>query len=339
LAADPQVGVIACAVDPAARSTADRTTAQDMARIHLNAIQSSAGDWPGSVFFNNASAGLSPAIRRVLDGTGIAYLQGSDRALRALGHWIRFHCTPWLRSDEQTTALAHAPDSLAAVLEGGGHPVLNEYLSAQLLRDYGMPVVRSLLARTSDEAVEHAASVGFPVVLKVVSAQLPHKSDVGGVILGLQSGDQVRTAFDTITRRVRKAHPDLHLDGVLVQPMVAQGLEMYLGVSVGVYGPCVLVGLGGIDVEQTGDVVTSVAPVDGDEARRMLGGLRGRALLGDWRGRPARDVAALVAMICNLSRLAAECRGWLAAVDINPVVVLAEGDGAYALDALVELRH
>jgi acyl-CoA synthetase (NDP forming) len=368
---DPSIGVIACAIDPDARNgRANTPVSRDMAEIHRGLLAEAGPDGPPIVFFNNISAALSPVIGGALEGSGIAYLQGAQEALRAIAHWTRFHTAP--RGQAQSIADAAAsraedagapraedatppravditaarpgasvtpppPPALATLLASARHATVDERGAAPLLAAYGIPTVKSALARTAAEAVRHAAAIGYPVALKAASPGLPHKSDIGGVALNVRSAAQVRAAFKDIVARVRHARPELSLDGVLVAEMASAGLEMILGVSVGPYGPVVVVGSGGIDVEARRDVAYALAPVDADEAGAMLKRLHAYPLLEASRGRPARDLEALVAMIVNLSRLAVDCAPWLAAVDLNPVIVGDAGRGAVAVDALLVL--
>ncbi len=347
LAHDPAVGVVACAIDPDARNgRANTPVSLDMARIHLELLDGSPTDGPSTVFFNNVSSGLSPVIRSVLDGTGIAYLQGMPEAVRALAHWVRFH-TP--RSHARHRARRESgggPDAdrvvppvlLQIAMRSARGRVIGERDTATLLAAYGIPMTRASLARSAAEALRQAAAIGYPVVLKAASPLLPHKSDVGGVILGVRSAAEVRRGYRAIVDRVRRANPEVALEGILVAEMVPPGLEIMLGVSTGPYGSMVLVGHGGTDVEVARDVAYALTPVDSEEALAMLKRLRLFPRLAPSRDRPERDVAAVVEMIVNVSRVAEECGAWLAALDINPVIVHASGDGARAVDALCILR-
>jgi acetyltransferase len=216
--------------------------------------------------------------------------------------------------------------------------VIGERDTAALLAAYEIPMARASLARSPAEALRQAAAIGYPVVLKAASPLLPHKSDVGGVVLGVRSAAEVRRGYRAIVARVRRVNPEVALEGILVAEMVPPGLEIMLGVSTGPYGSMVLVGHGGTDVEVARDVAYALTPVDSEEALAMLKRLRLFPRLAPSRDRPARDVAAVVEMIVNVSRVAEECGAWLAALDINPVIVHASGDGVRAVDALCILR-
>lgn len=341
LARDPSVGVVACAIDPDARNgRANTPVSLEMARIHRDLLADREAGMPGMVFFNNISASLSPVVRGALDGSGVAYLQGMSESLRAIGHWIRFHTAPPpVRPRMQLDGTATAPPAaLRAAMRTARGRVLGEIDTATLLAAYGIPMAAGVLARSAAEAVRHASSIGFPVALKAASPNLPHKSDAGGVTLNVRSAAQVRRAYRDIVERVGLAAPGIVLDGVLVAEMVPSGLELMLGVSNGPYGPMVIAGHGGTDVELRRDVAYSRAPLDAAEALAMLKRLRVSAWFEPSRGRPARDAAAVVQMIVNLSRLAEECAAWVADLDINPVIVHDAGGGAVGVDALCVLR-
>jgi acyl-CoA synthetase (NDP forming) len=343
---DPGVSVVACALDPDARNgRASTPVARELAQIHLDLAREAPDHAAATVIFNNTSAALSPVLRELLDGSGVAYLQGTEEALRAIGHWVRFHQAqrrPRPISGELIPSDAGAPRppaALAAYLQNRESRVLDEHASLALLAAYGIPVAPSRLARTAAEAARHAKAIGFPVVLKAVSSRLPHKSDVGAVMLDIRSATAARAAFNTIVSRAREAAPTVTLDGVLVARMASPGLELMLGASLGPYGAVVLVGHGGVDVETHRDVAHALAPVDAEEAEAMLARLRMFPLFGAARGRPARDVAAVIEMIVRLSRLAVDCGPRLDAIDVNPVIVQAAGAGACAVDGLVVLRR
>ncbi len=228
----------------------------------------------------------------------------------------------------------------AAPLGVKGRRPLDEAASAALLAEADLPFARHAVASSAAEAARAARRIGWPVALKVVSADLPHKSDVGGVRLGLRSAAEVEAAWRGIRRDVRRRAPSARIDGLLVQEMIAGGTEMILGARIDPqYGPMVLVGAGGTLAELIADTALALAPLDLAGARRLIRGLRVHRLLAGWRGGPAGDEAALARALTALSRFIAAHAGEIAEIDLNPVVVLPKGKGLRVVDALVVPAH
>jgi hypothetical protein len=196
-----------------------------------------------------------------------------------------------------------------------------------------VPVVPGGLASSADQAVELARQVGLPVALKVCSAQITHKSDIGGVALGLSTEAEVRAGYEKV-RAAGEAVAGASVDGVLVTAMRAGGTELLAGVTVDpAFGPVLAVGLGGVWVEVMRDTSLRVLPVDAAQARRMLGELRGLPLLRGARGTRPADLDALAGVIAAVARTALSLGGALRAFEVNPLWV--DGDQVEALDVLV----
>lgn len=213
---------------------------------------------------------------------------------------------------------------------------LGERLAKELLADYGFPVTREALATTADEAVAYAAAFATAVALKIESPDIAHKTDAGAIRLGLGTPEAVRRGFAEVIAAAQQACPTGRLTGVLVQEMVPAGVEVMLGVVRDpVFGPVVVVGLGGIHVEVLRDLSFRVAPVTPADAREMLQGLRGAKLLGGVRGMAPRDIDCLCDLIVRMSWFAHDFRDRVAEVDVNPIVVFEAGTGARVVDALI----
>ena len=184
----------------------------------------------------------------------------------------------------------------------------------------------------------HAERLGYPVVLKIDSPDIVHKTDVGGVRVGCVNAEAVRQAYQQMRVDVARRAPSARVDGVLVQRMVAGGTEMILGVKHDpAFGPAIVCGFGGVFVEVMRDVSIRVPPLDASEALTMIAELRGSALLRGARGRPSADVRALADTLVRLATLAEAQRARVRALDINPLLVLEDGRGVVAVDWLVEL--
>jgi acyl-CoA synthetase (NDP forming) len=208
-----------------------------------------------------------------------------------------------------------------------------------LLRDAGLPMVDARLCADADAAANSAAAIGYPVVLKIVSADILHKTEIGGVALNLADAAAVRAAFAQVTARAMAAAPDAEIAGCLVAPMVSGGVEAILGVQNDpVFGPVVMFGLGGIFVEVLEDVTFRAAPFDVAEARRMIREIKAYKILQGVRGQPPGDVEALAQALSDLSLFAAAHGGRIESLDLNPFLVLPMGQGVMALDAVLELR-
>jgi acetate---CoA ligase (ADP-forming) len=261
-----------------------------------------------------------------LHGAGIPYLESPEKALRALANlagWQEFVARP---------APAAAAPARRSPPEGQG--VLPFLQARELLASFGLPIVEAQLCRSADAAVVAAAVFGCPVALKIESPDVAHKTEAGGVKLGLAGEQAVRDAYASIVAAAKGKR----VDGVLVQPMAGDGVETILGVKVDpLIGPALVFGLGGIYAEVLRDVALRIPPVDAAEAERMIDQLRGKALLRGARGRPPADVAALVRAIVAMSELAMATDGRLQALDLNPLIVFPEGRGVLAVDALVQL--
>jgi acetyltransferase len=216
---------------------------------------------------------------------------------------------------------------------------LTERQSKAVLAAYGFPVTREALARTADDAVKMAREFEGEVALKIESADIPHKTEAGAIRLRINGDDAARTAFAEVMAAAASYKPGAKLDGVLVQAMAQPGLEFMLGlVSDPVFGSVVVAGLGGIHVEVLHDLAYRVSPIDHIGARAMLHELRGYKMLEGVRGAAARDIDALCDLIVRLSWLGSDCSDLIAELDINPLLLYAQGDGARVVDALIVRR-
>jgi acyl-CoA synthetase (NDP forming) len=214
-----------------------------------------------------------------------------------------------------------------------GRAVLTEVESKQILDDAGIPVAKTKLAADANEAVSIADEVGYPVVLKIVSEDVTHKSDVGGVKVGIDTPDDVRTAFDEIIRAVKKTQPDASIDGVAVQKMAPAGTEVIIGVSKDPqFGPVAMFGLGGILVEVLKDVAFRIIPLEPRDARQMIHEIKGFPILEGVRGQEPADLAALESLILQISQFI-DAHPEIEELDLNPV--FAYKDGCIAVDARI----
>jgi acyl-CoA synthetase (NDP forming) len=286
--------------------------------------------------FNSFAAGdLDQEVVQPLAEAGIPFLEGSETALLALRH-LRAHrdfldrpVVP--RPGEPGRPIRPLPDV---------HGVLAGAEAMRLLREFGIPLAETRPAKDSEQAVRAAEAVGYPVALKIDSPDIVHKTDVGGVRLGCADAAAVREAVAAMLAEVPRRAPAARIEGVLVQPMLAGGTEMIVGVKRDpLFGPAIVCGFGGVFVELLRDVVVRVPPLDQAEALAMLAELRGAGLLRGARGRPPADVAALADTLVRVARLAAAHRDSLRALDLNPLVVLDDGRGAVAVDWLIELEE
>jgi acyl-CoA synthetase (NDP forming) len=275
--------------------------------------------------FGRMAQNSSDVSRKYQTETGVPFIQGLPETVRVLQSLVRYAAT--LRRGIAPMA---EPRGRAENLTGSNFDVL--------LAAHGLPASNSALAATPSDAATEAARIGFPVAVKIVSPQVSHKTEIGGVALGLRDAASVRDAAEAITARLVAHDPHARLEGFLVQEMV-DGLEVILGVREDPqFGPFMLVGLGGVQAEVLQDVVIRLLPVDEGAAREMIEALRGAPLFGEFRGRPARDVGAVMRAMAGLSRLFIDHRAWLSDLEINPLIVLAVGQGVRAVDVRV-IRH
>ena len=283
---------------------------------------------------------------RVLAEAGLPLytsMRGCARALAAMAAYrarreqvLRTQAAPPAPDPARAARVATRLKAAAARAAGGA---LAEHEAAALLAEYGVRTPAARLATSEDEAAAAAAALGSAVALKVQSSDLPHKTDAGAVALGVAGEAAVREAHARILAAARRHAPRARIDGVLVQRMAPPGREMIAGIKVDpTFGPMVLAGFGGVDVETLRDAALAPLPLGRDEARELVDSLRGRALLEGTRGRPPADVDAFVELLVALGAFAADHAERIAEVDLNPVLLHARGEGATAVDALIVPR-
>jgi acyl-CoA synthetase (NDP forming) len=268
---------------------------------------------------------LDPGFIANVRETETPFFRSPERALRALAAVHKY-----------SASIANIADAAPKVQVPSlpGHGVLPEYLGKAFLRDAGIPVPEGGLAKDADEGAAIAKRIGYPVVIKAQASALAHKSDVGGVIINLKDETELRAAWTRLLDNVSKAPGGAKLDGVLVEQMSKPGLEMVIGGrNDPQWGPVVVVGLGGVWVEALGAVETLPAHAGRAEILERLKHMRGSKLLGAFRGQPPRDVAAIADVVMKMGAVL-RAHPHLTEVDVNPLMVFAEANGAMALDAL-----
>jgi acetyl coenzyme A synthetase (ADP forming)-like protein len=264
-----------------------------------------------------------------LNAAGIPGYRFPESGVRALAAMYRYRC--WLQRPvgevKRFDADREAVAGIIAAAKEEGREKLSETEVMRVLEAYGIPVAPYRIARTADEAALAAAEIGYPVVAKVLSPRIIHKSDVGGVAVGLEDEAELRAAFGRMTTEVpeRAGIDAAEVEGVLVQKMVDRGKETIIGMTLDPqFGPVLMFGLGGIYVETLKDVVFRVQPVTDVDAREMVRGIRGAALLQGVRGEPASDLAAVEDIIQRISQLVGD-HDSIREMDVNPWMAFAEG--------------
>jgi succinyl-CoA synthetase beta subunit len=223
-------------------------------------------------------------------------------------------------------------------LEPGLPRIVPEFQAKQALAAW-LPAAAERLVHSAEAAADAAASLGFPVVLKVQSADVPHKTEAGGVRLNLTDRASVAAACAAMLADVAGHKPEAKIDGVLVQKMAPKGHELVIGmVNDPTFGPIMMVGYGGTTVELFGDVVHAPAPVDEAEATRMILALKSARLLTGFRGSAPIDLAPVAKLVASLSRAALTLRDQVAEFELNPVILHADGSGLTVADALLTMK-
>ena len=268
----------------------------------------------------------------------VALFRSMDRCFRTLAAW--HHRADLQARGDHARPRVSTPASAAAaarMLEEAPRDRLTERESKAILELYGITTVREVRVETAEAAVAASAQLGFPLAVKVESPDIVHKTEAGVVALDVQTTAQLRAAFDRVVRNARAHSPQAELRGVLLQPMVPAGLEVVAGVRIDPgFGPLILVGFGGILVELLRDSVVELAPIDAEQALRMLRKLKGAALFDGFRGIAPVNVHGLADILVRLSEFAADQKNNIAEMDVNPIIC--SGDGLVAVDALILKR-
>jgi acetyltransferase len=285
-----------------------------------------------SIGFTEFTKGLRKSLPH------IAVMQGLDRAVTAIKSLLDYASLRKEVPDLVSSSKASARAVLEKALKQAQGAALDEVASKKLLKAYGIPISKEGIAQTPAEAVKLAKQIGFPVVAKVVSAEILHKSDIGGVVLNLNSAAEVKKAFNDITARVKKLKGKPKLDGILIAQQVKADLELVVGASLDAeMGPVVLFGTGGIDIELLKDVALAGAPLDEAEARALIGRTKAGVKMAGYRGKPALHQASAVKALVGLSNLIADAGDRIASIDINPFLI--NPKTGVAVDALIVLNN
>src|SRR5699024_5766661 len=274
-------------------------------------------------------------VGRRLFKKNVPLLLGAENSLKALRNLDDYLQMKEKGSNNKEIHLPTNRDLLEG-LKG----TLSESESQNIFKAIGVNVPEKTIVNSSEEAIEAAQKIGFPVVMKIDSKDIPHKTEIGGVKLNLNSVDEVRESYDEIFSSAKHHHPDADINGVSVETMIKNGIEAFIGVKNDpMFGPIIGVGTGGILVELIKDFSFEIAPLTHEDARHLIEKTKLYTLLKGYRNQPDSYMNALVDVISKLSYFAYENQELISEIDINPVIVMEEGKGCIVADGLVVLKN
>ena len=284
-------------------------------------------------FFNPTAGGLHPFVIEPFEGTNVAVMQGTRASLLAIRRLFEYAQAG--RTPPRAVPAAGEPDPAWRARLQSGAP-FTEREGKLFLAAHGIPVTRESLARSESEAIAAAGSLGYPVVLKIESPDIAHKTEVGGVKVGVADAAAVATAYREILASVKTKAPEASVTGIVVQEMVSGGVEMIAGLSqCAPFGMGVVTGTGGVLVELVKDASLALAPVDRSRAIELIRSTKAHKRLAGYRGAAPADIEAFTGVLVALSGIATAYGDLIEAIDLNPVSVLAAGQGVRVLDALI----
>jgi acyl-CoA synthetase (NDP forming) len=326
----------------------------DIVQVNISMVAGESGKIRGRHILESARDSSKPVVTwwgagslsdpgvQVLNDSEIGVFRSPERCAAAVKALVEYHCSsdiqPHPNNCRKDTGASISSDSVKSILETGGRS-LSEHQGKSLLKLYGIPVTEERVATSSDEAVAYAEEIGFPVVLKIDSPDIIHKSEAKGVRLGVNTIAEVLQCYDEILENAQHYDPKAEINGVLVQEMIPGGTEIMVGVSEDLqFGSTIAFGLGGIFVEALKDISLRVVPLSPSDAQQMVREIKGYQILNGFRGKNRADIPAIVDVLLKISRLMEDWKDHISEIDINPLVVFDEGQGVKALDALVVLK-
>lgn len=291
------------------------------------------------VAFSNVSGGLDPFIKDILEQGNIPFLQGTRESLVAMDKLIEYGAFLRRKAEDKGDE-GRSPDNLGELIEDlrGNRRITPYAQGKKILESYGIQVAEEILAKSVDQALEGAQSIGYPVALKGQSSQITHRSEADLIRLNVQSKGELSAAFEQIKENTKKHSIDAVLEGILVQEMIpAEAVEVILGISRDPdFGPVVLFGLGGIFVELLQDTCLRFPPISNGDAHAMISGLKGKSVIYGYRGKEQADVESLAHAIVQVGRMAYDLREVIYSLDLNPLMVLPGTKGVRAVDIVME---
>ncbi len=329
--ADPNVDALMVVLTPQTMTQIPETAEA------LGKLAKGAGKPVFGAFMGDAAIAKGVEMLRAYD---VPNYQVPERAVGAIA--AMWHHRTWLNTPplavEELPADREKVAQVFAHVRAEGRVTMGDAEARDVLEAYGVPLPKAGLAATADEAVQLAESIGYPVVMKIASPDILHKSDIGGIKLNITSASEVRDAFDLLTYRGRRYMPDATIWGCQVQQMVKGGREVIIGVNRDPqFGPLIMFGLGGIYVEALKDVTFRVAPIDRRAATEMLGEIRAYKLLRGVRGEKPSDQKAIVDTLLRISQLVTDFPE-IVELDINPLMVFEQGRGVLGIDMRLALK-
>jgi 4-hydroxybutyryl-CoA synthetase (ADP-forming) len=290
-----------------------------------------------------ALMGLAEGLenKQILSEGGVPHFMYAEPAIRTLDSMYRF--SKWLNYKNESIKSYSVDkykvkDILSDVKKQGRSNLLEDE-GYEVLKAYGFPVPKSILVNNENDAIDASNKIGYPVVMKISSKDVIHKSDSGGVKVGVKDAVEVKDAFNLILSNVKARHPDADINGILVQEMITQSREIILGAKQDkLFGPLLLFGLGGIYVEILKDVIFRLAPISESEARNMVESIKTIGLLKGARGEKYSDISSVVDCLLRLSQLVVDFPE-IEEFDINPLLVLEEGKGSRVVDVRIKIKN
>jgi acetate---CoA ligase (ADP-forming) len=340
VASEPHISMLAVARDTPPE-IANREIEQSI-KVAEAAVKARRDTGKPCLIFSNIASGIHEGVAQIAKDGGVPYLQGTRETLcsiQAFEDYASFRRNYKINMDAGVASPSNLDEWIQKLK--ANKSTLSEVEGRKLLSAYGIMGPKEFVARNLDEAIHYADEIGYPVVLKILSPDIQHKTEIGGVRVGLSNPDEVSSAYNQVMQSARQYFPNAYLEGVIIQEMVpSDSVEVILGmVKDKDFGPVVIFGTGGILVELIKDSALSLPPLSRQEAKRMIQSTRGYKLLLGFRGKPKADINALIEAMVGLSKLASDLGEHISALDINPLMVLPEGKGVRAVDALIELAN
>jgi len=286
---------------------------------------------------------LSDPGIKILNDSIVASFRSPDRCAIAVKSLVKYH--QLVEKNAGTIEIRYTPDDSidldrARAILDTTDTSLSEHQSKELLKLYGISVTIERLVNSPQEAISVAKEIGFPVVLKIDSPDILHKSEADVIRLGISSREEIVTCYEELIENALRYDSQARINGVVVQEMIQGGTEVITGMTLDPqFGPTIAFGLGGIFVEVLKDISLRVTPLSESDVKFMVREIKGYPILNGIRGKARADIEAVEELLLKLSRLAEDWKDYIAEIDINPLIVFDEGQGLKALDALVVLKN